>query len=202
MKVVFQIVQRVSLRRGVNPWFRPRESNGTGVTGNGRVRSCRDNIARRSSAMLTSRDEGIGYQQQGGRRVRLESKSNVGELGYASLLLMSQSCCQALPKGKRFKLSPEGREHTDNYAAGVLPGTSLFVFGIRNMVNPLSPSFAGGKLAARPADETAGRGSWRKQKPSCNRMDRSAVAPCESRPTSSRLCIARALEEPQQEDSK
>ena len=188
MKVVFQIVQRGSLRRGVNPWFRPRESSGTGATGNGRVRSCRDNVKRLPAT--------------GGRRVRLKGKSNTGELGYASLLLMSQRCCQALPKGKRFKLSPEGREHTDNYAAGVLPGTSLFVFGIRNMVNPLSPSFAGGKLAARPADETAGRGSWRKQKPSCNRMDRSAVAPCESRPTSSRLCIARALEEPRQEESK
>ena len=189
MKVVFQIVQRSSLRRGVIPWFRPRESSGTGATGNGWVRSCRDNVKRLPAT--------------GGRRVRLKGKSNTGELGHASLLLMSQSCCQALPKGTRFGLSPEGREHTDHHAAGVTPGTNPFVFGIRNMEIPMSSFHGGGKHAARRADETAGMGSWRKQMPSCNGMDRSVIiAPCESRPTSSRLCVARALEEPWQEESK
>ena len=189
MKVAFQIVQHESFTiRELNPWFRPRESSGTGATGNGRVRSCRNNVKRLPAT--------------GGCGVRLKGKSNTSELGHTSLLLMSRSCCKALPKGKRSKLSPEGREHTDICAAGVLPGTNPFVFGIRNMENPLTPLFAEGKHAARPADETAGMGSWRKQRPFCNRMDKSLVALCESRPTSSRLCIARALEEPQQEESK
>ena len=74
----------------------------------------------------------------GGRGVRLKEKSNISELGNASLLLMSQSCCEALPKGKRSKLSPEGRDHTDLSAAGVRPGTNPFVFGMRNMVNLLA----------------------------------------------------------------
>lgn len=202
MKVVFQIVQHGSLSREVNPWFRPRESNGTGATGNGRVRSCRDNIARRSFAIPTSRDEGSDCQQQGGRGVRLESKSNVSELVNASSSKTSQSCCQARPKGMRPSCSRSGWGHTDDGVAGAKPGTKLFVFGIRNMVNPLASFLTEGRPAARRADESAGRGSWRKQMPSCNRMDRSLIALCESRPTSSRLCIARALEEPQQEESK
>jgi hypothetical protein len=116
--------------------------------------------------------------------------------------LRSQSCCQALPKGKRRSCLLEEKEHTDCYSAGAAPGTNPFVFGIRNMENPMSPFHGEGKHAARRADKTAGMGSWRKQMPSCNRMDRSLVVPCESRPTSSRLCIARALEEPWQEESK
>ena len=187
--ITFQIAQHESLAtREVSPWFRPRESSGTGATGNGRVRSCRDNVKRLPAT--------------GGCGVRLKKKSNTSELGYASSLLMSQSCCQALPKGKRSKLSPEGREHTDTSAAGALPGTSFFVFGMRNMVNLLTSSKDGGRPAARRADKSAGRGCWRKQTPFCNGMDRSLVAPCESRPTSGRSCIARLLEEPRQEESK
>ena len=68
----------------MNPWFRPRKPSGAGVTGNGRVRSCRDNIARRSFARPTSRDESCGRQQRGGRGVRLEGMFNIGELEDAS----------------------------------------------------------------------------------------------------------------------
>lgn len=202
MKVVFQIVRRGSLSREANPWFRPRESNGTGATGNGRVRSCRDNEARRSFAMPTPRGESSGCQHHGGRRARLEGKSNTSELENAPLVTRSQRCCQASPKGKRPSCSLISWEYTDSRAAGVEPGTKPFVFGIRNIVNPMASFLNEGRLAARRADKPAGKGSWRKQMPSCNGMDRSAIAPCESRPTSSRLCVARALEEPQQEESK
>ena len=90
------------------PVVRPCESSGTG---NGRVRSCRDNVKRLPAT--------------GGRRIRLKGKFNTSELDHTSLLLMSQSCCQALPKGKRSKLSPESMEHTDrggaSREAGSLP---------------------------------------------------------------------------------
>lgn len=202
MKVVFQIVRPGSLNREANPWFRPRESNGTGATGNGRVRSCRDNEARRSRAMPTSRDESSGRQHQGGRRARLEGMSNKSELETHRESQVSQRCCQASPKGMRPSCPLISWGHTDMCAVGVDPGTNPFVFGIRNMVNPLSSLSIEGRFAARRADKAAGKGSWRKQRPSGNRADRSAVVPCESRPTSSRLCVARALEEPQQEESK
>ena len=71
MKVAFQIVQHESFTsRELNPWFRPRESSGTGATGNGRVRSCRDNVKRLPAT--------------GGRGVRLKKKSNISELDNAS----------------------------------------------------------------------------------------------------------------------
>ena len=201
-KVEFQIVRRGSLNRETNPWFRPRESSGTGATGNGRVRSYRDNIARRSFAMPASRDGDNGCQQQGGWGVRLEGMSNVSELVHASSSKTSLSCCQARPKGKRSGCLLSDWGHTDKMIAGVKPGTNPFVFGTRNMVNLLVFFLIEGRLAARRADESAGKGSWRKQRPSGNGMDRSVIAPCESRPTSSGLCVARALEEPQQEESK
>ena len=166
----------------MNPWFRPRESSGAGATGNGRVRNCRDNIARRFIAMPKSRDGGNDCQQQSGRGVRLGSKSNKSKLVNASRFGMSQSCCQALPKGKRSSCLPRVWGHTDTRTAGVVPGTNLSVSGIRNMVNLLASFPAEGKLAARRAEKSAGKGSWRKQMPSCNRMDRSGLAPCESRP--------------------
>lgn len=201
-KVVFQIVRRGSLNREANPWFRPRESSGTGATGNGRVRSCRDNIARRSFASPASRDGGNGCQQQGGRGVRLEGRSNVSELVNASSSKASLSCCQARPKGKRPSCLLLDWGHTDNPVAGVEPGANPFVFGTRNMLNLLAFFLIEGRRAARRADKSAGKVNWRKQRPSGNRMDRSFIAPCESRPTSSRLCVARALEEPQQGESK
>ena len=201
MKVVFQIVRRGSLNREANPWFRPRESSGTGATGNGRVRSCRDNIARRSFAMPTSRDGRSGCQQQGGRGVRLEGMSNVSELGDASSLANEPKLLSGSAKRHAAKSFPAVLGMHGCRAAGVCPGTNPFLFETQNMVNPMASSNRG-KLAARRADESAGKGSWRKQRPVCNGLDRSLVAPCESRPTSSRLCIARLLEEPRQEESK
>ena len=202
MKVVFQIVQHGSLSREVNPWFRPRESRGTGATGNGRVRSCRDNIAgvhspRRSREMKAA----VTSTKVAGQLDWRVSSTKVNWNTHRDQQL-SQRCCQALPKGERPSYPPKPWGYTDSCAVGVDPGTNPFMFGMQNMVNPLASLFAEGRRAARRADKSAGIGSWRKQMPSCNRMDRSAVAPCLSRPTSSRLCIARALEEPWQEESK
>ena len=202
MKVVFQIVRHGSLSREANPWFRPRESSGTGATGNGRVRSCRDNIAGvHSPRRIREMKASAASTKAAGQLDWRASPTQVNWVTHRDQQ-QCQRCCQASPKGKRPSCPPEPWGHTDHRAAGVEPGTNPILFGIQNMVNPMASFLAEGKFAARRAGKPAGIGSWRKQRPSCNRVDKSGVVLCESRPTSSRLCIARALEEPWQEESK
>ena len=63
-------------------------------------------------------------------------------------------------------------EHADNKAVGVQAGTNSFVSIQRNMVNPTSRLDEAGAVA-RLSVEMAGKGSWSKRMPFCNRMDRS-----------------------------
>jgi hypothetical protein len=67
-------------------------------------------------------------------------------------------------------------EPTDKEAAGVMAGAKPSVSSSRNTVNPLLSSWRG-RRTARSADRAAGKGSWKKPKPPCNRVDRDRPGP-------------------------
>lgn len=115
----------------------------------------------------------------GGRRVRLNDKSNASELlripsnpeEPKTLTGSSQKACSRLPH--------RDLGHTNMMTAGVSTGTNSFVSSERNMVNPSSRlSEAGG--IARCAAGMPGRGCWKKRMPFCNGTDRSCniTPPC------------------------
>jgi hypothetical protein len=61
--------------------------------------------------------------------------------------------------------------HADRDTAGVMQGLNHHEFLVRKRLNPTSRLSEAGSVA-RPADGMAGRGCWRKRKPSCNGRDR------------------------------
>src|SRR6266516_2226302 len=60
--------------------------------------------------------------------------------------------------------------------AGEETGTNAFMLLERNTVNPTT-RLSEAVVAARHADGLAGRGCWRKQRPSGNRSDRDGISP-------------------------
>ncbi len=142
MKVVFQIVRHGSLSREANPWFRPRESSGTGATGNGRVRSCRDNIAGvHSPRRIREMKASAANTKAAGQLDWRASPTQVNWVTHRDQQ-QRQRCCQASPKGKRPSCPPEPWGHTDHRAAGVDPGTNLVPSGkveVRPVVTEQTP---------------------------------------------------------------
>ena len=111
-------------------------------------------------------------QRKGGLRVRLDDKSKVDELPQAP---SNYNEPKAL-KGSNQKVLQSAvplmiwgtRTHM---AAGVEAGTNPSALLGQNMVNPTSRLSEAGTVA-RLADGVAGRGSWNKRTPPCNRADR------------------------------
>src|SRR6185295_1670903 len=64
--------------------------------------------------------------------------------------------------------------HGTSRTAGEETGATSFMLLERNTVNPTTRLIEAG-VAARRADGLAGRGCWRKQRPSGNRTDRDAT---------------------------
>jgi len=74
-------------------------------------------------------------------------------------------------KASQLAASPEAWGTRTFMTAGEETGTNSFMLFERNTVNPTTRLIKAG-VAARRADELAGRGCWRKQMPRCNRADR------------------------------
>lgn len=115
----------------------------------------------------------------GGRRVRLNDKSNGSERLRTpsnpkepkTLTGSSQKACSRLP---HFDLG-----HANIMTAGVATGANSVVSSERNMVNPSSRLTEAGDIA-RCAAGMPGRGCWKKRMPFCNGTDRSCniTPPC------------------------
>jgi hypothetical protein len=116
---------------------------------------------------------------KGGRRVRLNEKSNTCELLWAPLVPKSQKT-----------LTGSGQKATQSAASPGIWGTrtirlpackagaSSFVSSQRNRLNPAFRLDREAGVTARRADGVTGRGCWKKQRPSCNGTDRGGhVAP-------------------------
>ena len=77
------------------------------------------------------------------------------------------------PKWYRGRLlCPRAQSTRTRKTAGVVAGTSPPVSSTRNTVNPMSRFREGAGVPVRDADEAAGRGDWKKQRPLCNRADK------------------------------
>ena len=111
---------------------------------------------------------------KGGRRVRLNEKSNTCELLWAPLESKSHKT-----------LAGSGQKATQSAASPGIWGTrtirlpackagaSSFVSSQRNRINPAFRPLCEAGVTARCADEVAGRGGWKKRRPLGNRADRS-----------------------------
>jgi hypothetical protein len=67
----------------------------------------------------------------------------------------------------------------DFQTAGVKAGAKSVLSLNQNMGTPLASQRNRGKRLARAADRFAGRGCWKKQRPSCNGADRKRQLLCE-----------------------
>ncbi len=69
-------------------------------------------------------------------------------------------------------LCPRAQSTRTRKTAGVVAGTPPLVSSTRNTVNPMARFREGAGVPVRDADEAAGRGDWKKQRPLGNRVDR------------------------------
>jgi hypothetical protein len=110
---------------------------------------------------------------KGGQRVRLNDKSNISELLWASLVSKSQKALIGSgQKATQSDASPGiGGTRTTGLPA-CKAGTKSFVSFQRNRINPASRLDREAGVTARCADEMTGKGYWKKRTPSGNRADR------------------------------
>jgi hypothetical protein len=111
---------------------------------------------------------------KGGRRVRLNDKSNTCELLRASLVSKSQrTLIGSGQKAMQSDASPGIRGTRTTGLPAYKAGTKSFVSLQRNRINPASRLDCEAGITARCADEVAGKGCWKKRMPSGNWADRS-----------------------------
>jgi hypothetical protein len=114
----------------------------------------------------------------GGRRVRLNDKSNASELSQAPSIPREPKTLTGSSQNRRAVgcLTMTWGTRTI-MTAGVRTGTKSFVSSDRNVVNPPSRLPKAG-VTAMCAVGVPGRGCWKKQMPFCNGMDRGCnIAP-------------------------
>lgn len=113
-------------------------------------------------------------QRQGGLRVRLGDKSKLIELPQAPRRYDEPKALTGSNQKVTQSVSPLHTWNTrTNKTAGVEAGTKSSMLLKRNTVNLTFRPLAGAGAVARPAVGMAGRGNWKKPRPSCNGADRS-----------------------------